>query len=59
MSQPIVPLPAAAVIAGDLTDDEQVARDPEETRDVEDAEPVGAADRNADVERSGGDPDEA
>jgi hypothetical protein len=53
MSQPIIPPPAAAMVAADLTKDEQDERvDPDDARDVEDATPVGEADRDADIERS-------
>jgi hypothetical protein len=61
-SQPTPPLPAAAVVAEGLTDEETklLKPDPEDkdARVDDDGTPVGRADRDADIIRSGGEPDE-
>jgi len=57
-SQPIPPVPPAAAVARELTEDEQADQYREEHVDS-DGTPVGEADRDEDIRRSGGDPDEA
>ncbi|MFB9446870.1 hypothetical protein Dvina_25930 [Dactylosporangium vinaceum] len=49
--QPVPPVVPVA-LSDDLAGEERTARD------AEDGTPVGQADQRADVERSGGDPDE-
>jgi hypothetical protein len=55
MSQPNIPPPGAALLGAELAEDEELRDD---AQDVEDGTPVGSADHEADVERSGADPDD-
>lgn len=53
-SQPIPPVPPAALVGEELEDDKR-----EDEHVDSDGTPVGEADRDADIIRSGGDPDDA
>lgn len=53
-SQPTPPILPTGLAAANLTDEERAAED----NIAEDGTPVGAADRDADIIRSGGDPDD-
>lgn len=57
-SQPVPPVVPAAAVARELSDEEQADRYRDEHVDS-DGTPVGEADRDEDIRRSGGDPDEA
>jgi hypothetical protein len=56
-SQPIPPIVPAADVAREVTEDETLDGRPEEHVDS-DGTPVGDADRDEDIRRAGGDPDE-
>jgi hypothetical protein len=57
-SQPIPPVVPASALARDLTDDE-IADEKRDEHVDSDGTPVGEADRDEDIIRSGGDPDDA
>ncbi|MEV0271525.1 hypothetical protein AB0H43_22335 [Hamadaea sp. NPDC050747] len=61
-SQPIPPIVPAAAVDADLTDEERAddrRPDADDETIADDGTPVGRSDRDADVRRTGADPDAA